>query len=65
MLVGGDSSAGTGYLMIALAVGLSIVAEAYCIGNISGCHVNPAVSLGVFISGRVSGKDFIRYVLNV
>ena len=63
MLVGGDSSAGTGYLLIALAFGLSIVAEAYSIGNISGCHINPAVSLGVFISGRMSGKDFIGYVI--
>ncbi len=64
MLVGCDPSAGTGYLLTALAFGLSIVAEAYCIGNISGCHINPAVSLGVFISGRMSGKDFVGYVLS-
>lgn len=63
MLVGCDPAQGTGYLMTALAFGLSIVAEAYCIGNISGCHVNPAVSLGVFISGNMSAKDFIGYVI--
>lgn len=61
MLVGCDPSAGTGYLLTALAFGLSIVAEAYCIGNISGCHVNPAVSLGVFLNGGMKGKDLIGY----
>lgn len=63
MLVGCDPTQGTGYLLTALAFGLSIVAEAYCIGNISGCHVNPAVSLGVLISGGMSVKDFIGYVI--
>ena len=61
MLAGCDPSAGTGYLLTALAFGLSIVAEAYCIGNISGCHVNPAVSLGVFLNGGMKGKDLIGY----
>ena len=63
MLVGCDPTAGTGYLLTALAFGLSIVAEAYCIGNISGCHVNPAVSLGVLLSGRMSGRDFVGYLI--
>ena len=52
---------GCGNLLTALAFGLSIVAEAYCIGNISGCHVNPAVSLGVFLNGGMKGKDLIGY----
>lgn len=47
----------------ALAFGLAIVAEAYVIGNISGCHVNPAVSLGCLLDGRMSGKDFVGYVV--
>ena len=47
----------------ALAFGLAIVAEAYVIGNISGCHVNPAVSLAMLISGKLSKKDFGFYVL--
>lgn len=63
MLVGCSASAGGGYILTALAFGLSIVAMAYSIGNISGCHVNPAVSLGVFLSGGMSGKDFVGYVV--
>lgn len=47
-----------GTLGIAFAFGLSIVAMAYAIGNISGCHINPAVSLGVWISGKMTAKDF-------
>lgn len=52
-----------GYLLTAIAFGLSIVAMAYSIGNISGCHVNPAVSLGVLLNGKMSGKDFVGYVI--
>lgn len=51
------------YFATAAAFGLSIVAMAYSIGTISGCHVNPAVSLGVFLSGRMDGRDFIGYVI--
>ena len=64
MLVGCDSANGSGYLLTALAFGLSIVAMAYCIGNISGCHINPAVSLGVLINGGMSGKEFCYYVVS-
>ena len=63
MLVGCDASAGSGYLLTALAFGLVIVAMAYSIGNVSGCHINPAVSLGVLISGGMNVKDFIGYVI--
>ena len=52
-----------GTLGIALAFGLSIVAMAYVIGNISGCHINPAVSLAMLINGKMSVKDFICYVV--
>ena len=48
---------------IALAFGLSIVAMAYVIGNISGCHINPAVSLAMLINGKMNWKDFIFYVV--
>lgn len=47
----------------ALAFGLSIIAMAYVIGNVSGCHINPAVSLGCLIAKRMSGKDFVGYVV--
>ncbi len=46
-----------------LAFGLSIVAMAYVIGNISGCHVNPAVSLAMLLSKKMSVKDFVWYVV--
>lgn len=52
-----------GYLITALAFGLSIVAMAYSIGNISGCHINPAVSLAMLIDKKLSGKDFCGYVI--
>ena len=64
MLVGCDAASGSGYLLTALAFGLTIVAMAYSIGNISGCHINPAVSLGVLLTGGMSGKDFIGYVVS-
>lgn len=63
MLVGCDAASGSGYLLTALAFGLAIVAEAYCIGNISGCHVNPAVSLAVFMNGGLSASEFCGYVV--
>ena len=61
MLVGCDAANGSGYLLTALAFGLTIVAMAYSIGNISGCHINPAVSFGVFLSGGMSAKEFRNY----
>ena len=50
-------------LLIAFAFGLSIVAMAYSIGNVSGCHINPAVSFGMLVAGKMSGKDFVGYVV--
>lgn len=64
MLVGCDAANGSGYLLTALAFGLTIVGMAYCVGNISGCHINPAVSLGVFMRGGLSLNDFIGYVIS-
>lgn len=55
--------AGTGTLGVALAFGLAVVAMAYCIGGISGCHINPAITLGVWMSGRMSGRDAGMYML--
>lgn len=52
-----------GYALTALAFGLVIVAMAYSIGNVSGCHINPAVSLAMLISKKMSFKDFIGYVI--
>lgn len=52
-----------GYLTTALAFGLAIVAMAYSIGNISGCHVNPAVSIAVFMNGGLDKKDLCGYIV--
>lgn len=52
-----------GTLGIALAFGLSIVAMAYVIGDISGCHINPAVSIGMWIDGRMESKDLVMYII--
>jgi len=63
MLVGCDAVNGGGYILTALAFGLTIVAMAYSIGNISGCHVNPAVTLGVFLSSGIPASDVIGYIV--
>ena len=47
----------------ALAFGLAVVAMAYTIGGVSGCHINPAITLGVLLSGRMSVKDGILYIV--
>lgn len=52
-----------GTLGIALAFGLSIVAMAYVIGDISGCHINPAVSIGMWIDGRLKTQDLVMYII--
>ena len=52
-----------GHLAVALAFGLSIVAMAYVIGNISGCHINPAVSLAMLLRKKLSITDFVGYVV--
>ena len=54
---------GAGHLMTALAFGLVIVAMAYSIGNISGCHINPAVSIAMLVSKKMSVKDFCGYIV--
>lgn len=55
--------AGTGTLGVALAFGLSVVAMAYAIGGISGCHINPAITLGVWLSGRIRSRDAFMYMV--
>ncbi|MCL2149940.1 MAG: aquaporin [Dehalococcoidia bacterium] len=53
-----------GHLAVALAFGLAIVATAYVIGGISGCHINPAVSLAMLILKKLNAKDFIGFVIS-
>ncbi len=52
-----------GTLGVAFAFGLSVVAMAYAIGSISGCHINPAITLGLFLTGRMNGKDTVMYMI--
>lgn len=59
MFLGCDTPAGV--VGTAVAFGLSVVAMAYTIGGISGCHINPAITLGVVLSGRMSWKDACGY----
>lgn len=61
--VAGTVGAGVGTLGVALAFGLAVIAMAYAIGGISGCHINPAITFGVFLSGRMKGRDAAMYML--
>ena len=57
------SGPAVGNVGIALAFGLAVTAMAYTIGSVSGAHVNPAVTLGVYSAGRMSGKDALGYII--
>lgn len=60
----GLDGVGIGYAGVALAFGLTVLTMAYCIGHISGCHLNPAVSFGLWACGRMPGKDLLPYIVS-
>ena len=62
MAVGCDPLQGSGYILTAFAFGLGLLTMAYSIGNVSGCHINPAVSLSMLLTGQLKKKDFFAYV---
>lgn len=64
MLTGCSSALGSGYILTALAFGLSVICMAYCIGGFSGCHLNPAVSLGILLTGKMKFKEFLGYIVS-
>lgn len=59
----GGGIEGVGILGISMAFGLSIVAMAYCIGTVSGCHVNPAVSIAMFVNKRINATELGLYIV--
>lgn len=59
----GTTGYGVSTLGVAFAFGLAVVAMAYTIGNISGCHINPAITFGVWASGRMKGKEAAGYMV--
>jgi len=59
----GAVGTGVGTFGVAMAFGLSVIAMVYTIGSISGCHINPAITLGMYLTGRMNGKDAAMYML--
>jgi aquaporin Z len=53
-----------GYAGIAFAFGLIVLAMVYAIGNISGCHINPAITVAMLVAGKIKGKDAIFYIIS-
>lgn len=64
VLAAGYPELGIGFVGVSLAFGLTVVTMAYAIGHISGCHLNPAVSIGLWVGGRFDKKDLLPYIVS-
>ena len=63
VLAAGFPELGIGFVGVALAFGLTVLTMAYAIGHISGCHLNPAVSIGLWTAGKFEGKELLPYIV--
>jgi aquaporin Z len=64
VIAGADGTTGVGLLGISFAFGLSVVGMAYTLGPISGCHINPAISVAMLVAGRLTPKDTAGYIIS-
>ncbi|WP_023603390.1 aquaporin Z [Aliivibrio logei] len=64
VLAAGFPELGIGFVGVALAFGLTVLTMAFAIGHISGCHLNPAVSIGLWVGGRFDVKDLVPYIIS-
>ena len=63
VLAAGYPELGIGFVGVSIAFGLTVVTMAYAIGHISGCHLNPAVTIGLWAGGRFEAKEVVPYIV--